>query len=137
MFVTPVYLVNRLYATHLGAERLAVKVDGPTFSSSREGSDVPVLDVVVSRSADGAGIFVKAVNTDLERPVRARISVRGAHVASSAVVERVVADSLAAVNGFAKPEAVRVTRGAVRAGNTFSLELPRHSVSVITLTIAR
>lgn len=137
VFVTPVYLVNRLYATHLGAERLAVKVDGPTFSSSREGSDIPVLDVVVSRSADGRGIFVKAVNTDLERPVRARISVRGAHVASSAVVERVVADSLAAVNGFATPEAVRVTRGAVRAGNTFSLELPRHSVSVITLTIAR
>jgi len=137
VFVTPAYLVNHLYATHLGTERLAAKVDGPTFSSSREGSAIPVLDVVVSRSADGRRVFLKAVNTDLERPVRARISVRGAHVSSSAVVERVVADSLAAVNGFATPDAVKVTSGSIRAGNSFSLELPRHSVSVITLAISR
>ena len=137
VFVTPVYLVNRLYATHLGTERLAAAVDGPTFSSTREGSDVAVLDVVASRSADGGRIFVKAVNTDLEHPVQARISVRGAHVSSSAVVERVVSDSLAAVNSFATPDAVRVASGSIRAGNSFSLELPRHSVSVITLTIAR
>ncbi len=57
VFVTPIYLVNRLYATHLGAERLAATVGGPTFSSSREGSDIPVLDVVASRSADGRPHF--------------------------------------------------------------------------------
>jgi alpha-N-arabinofuranosidase len=135
MFVTPIYLVNRLYATHLGAERLATNVKSPTFSSSREGSDIPVVDVVASRSADGRRIFLKAVNTDLEQPLRARISVRGAHVSSSAVVKRVVADSLSAVNGFATPDAVRVSEASIRAGNSFPLELPRHSVSVVTLTI--
>src|SRR5262249_52242234 len=36
LFVTPIYLVNQLYATRLGAERLAAKVDGPGFDSSRE-----------------------------------------------------------------------------------------------------
>jgi alpha-N-arabinofuranosidase len=137
VFVTPVYLVNRLYATHLGTDRLAVTVDGQTFSSTREGSDVPVLDVVTSRSADGRKIFVKAVNTDLEHPVQARISVRGARLSSSAVVERVVADSLAAVNSFATPDAVRVTSDSIKAGNSFLLELPRHSVSVVTLTVAK
>ena len=135
VFVTPIYLVNSLYATHLGAERLATNVNSPTFSSSREGSDIPVVDVVASRSADGRRIFLKAVNTDLERPLRARISVRGADVSSSAVVKRVVADSLAAVNGFATPDAVRVTQASISAGNSFVLELPRHSVSVVTLTI--
>jgi hypothetical protein len=59
----------------------------------------------------------------------------GAHVSSSAVVKRVVADSLAAVNGFATPDAVRVTGASIRAGNSFFLDLPRHSVSVVTLTI--
>jgi alpha-L-arabinofuranosidase len=137
VFVTPTYLVNRLYATHLGAERLAAKVDGPTFSSSHEGSDIPVLDVVASRSADGRTMFIKAVNTDLERPLLARIAVRGAHVSSRAVVERVVADSLAAVTGFATPDAIRVTRDSITAGDKFSLELPRHSVSVVTLTITK
>jgi len=51
LFVTPIYLVNQLYATRFGAERLAVKVDGPAFDSGREGHGVPVLDAVVSRSA--------------------------------------------------------------------------------------
>ena len=52
VFVTPIYLVNRLYAAHAGAERLAVSVAGPAFSTTREGNDVPALDVVASY--DGA-----------------------------------------------------------------------------------
>jgi alpha-N-arabinofuranosidase len=123
VFVTPIYLVNRLYATHLGAERLATKVDGEA------------LDATASRSADGRSLFVKVVNTDLERPLTARIAVRGANISSSAAVSRVVADSLSAVNGFATPDAVNVTSTSIKAGNTFLFELPRHSVSVVTLTI--
>ena len=137
VFVTPIYLVNSLYAAHLGATRLAAEVDGPTFSSTREGSQIPVLDVSASRSADGQRIFIKAVNTDLERPLQTRIRVRGANISSDAVVKRVVADSLAAVNGFATPNAVSTTGDPIRAGNSFSVELPRHSVSVITLAIAK
>jgi alpha-N-arabinofuranosidase len=137
VFVTPIYLVNQLYATHLGAERLATRVDGPTFSSSREGTDIPVVDVVASRSADGGSIFIKAVNTDLERPVTTNVTVRGARVSPNAVVERVVADSSAAVNGFATPNAVRQTRDPLKAGESVSLVLPPHSVSIVTLAIAK
>jgi len=54
-------------------------------------------------------VFLKVVNADLERPQTARISVRGAAVSSSATIERVVADSLTAVNGFATPDAVKIT----------------------------
>jgi alpha-L-arabinofuranosidase len=137
VFVTPTYLVNRLYATHLGAERLTTTTDGPTVSTSREGSDIPILDAVSSRSADGRRIFLKVVNTDVDRPLQARITVRGARVAPQATVERVVADSTAAVNSFATPDAVRSTRDTVRAGSTFLLALPRHSVAVLTLTVTR
>jgi alpha-N-arabinofuranosidase len=137
LFVTPIYLVNQLYATHLGAERLATRIEGPTFSSSREGSGIPVVDVVASRSADGRHIFVKAVNTDLERPVTTRVTVRGARVSAGAVVERVVADSLTAANGFTTPNAVRSTRSPLQTGQSNSLVLPPHSVSILTLTIAK
>jgi alpha-L-arabinofuranosidase len=137
LFVTPNYLVNQLYATHLGAERLATRIDGPTFSSSREGTDIPVVDVVASRSADGGKIFIKAVNTDLERPVIAQITVRGVRVSPNAVVERVVADSPAAVNGFATPNAVRQTRDPLKAAESVSLVLPPHSVSILTVAIAK
>ena len=137
IFVTPIYLVNKLYATRLGAERLPSTVDGPSVSSTREGRSVPVLDAVASRSADGRTIFIKAVNADLERSVTARITVSHARVGGSATLERVVADSMAAVNGFSTPDAVRSTRESIKVRNTFSLELPRHSVAVLTLTVEK
>ena len=135
LFVTPIYLVNRLYANAAGAERLATRVDGPTFSTTREGTNVPALDVVASRSADGRRIFVKAVNTDLERAVEVRVTVRGAGVASRAAVERVVADSLKDVTSFATPNAVRITTTAIEAGGSFTVNLPKHSVAVVTLMV--
>jgi len=124
VFVTPIYLVNRLYASRLGVERLKTSVDSP-------------VDAVASRSKDGRQIFLKAVNTDLEHPLTVRIRVNGAELSSTAEIERVTADSVTAVNGFATPEAVRTTRESVPAGRDFSLDLPRHSVAVVTLTVVR
>jgi alpha-L-arabinofuranosidase len=137
LFVTPIYLVNQLYATRFGAERLAVKVDGPAFDSGREGYGVPVLDVVVSRSADGEKIFIKAVNTDQVKPLMTRIGVSGPRVSSRAVMESVTAESLSAASSFAAPETVSIKRDEIKAGNNFVIELPRHSVSVITLSVDR
>ena len=54
LFVTPLYHVNQLYNAHRGRDRLKVTVEGPTFDSSKEGSAVPVLDAVASRSAAGS-----------------------------------------------------------------------------------
>jgi alpha-N-arabinofuranosidase len=136
VFLTPNYRVNRLYATRLGTDRLAIKVDGPTFSSTREGDEVPVLDAVASRSADGRQMFVKIVNTDLDRSLNASIRVRGARLLPSAVVERVVSDSLQAANGFTTPNAVRVTKAPAAAAQRFSMVLPRRSITVLTLQIA-
>jgi len=135
VFVTPIYLVNSLYASHLGAERLKTSVDGPA-SGEGPGTDAATLDAVASRSKDGARIYLKAVNTDLDRPVTARISLRGATASPIAIVDRVGASSLTEVNGFTTPDAVRVTRDSMRAvGNDFYLELPPHSVAVATLTV--
>ena len=137
LFVTPIYLVNKLYATHLGAERLATRVDGPTFASSHEGDSVPTVDVAASRSADGRSIFVKAVNADLERSVALRITMRGVRVNSRGTVDQVTADSLEGTSSFQAPDAVRTTQTSVSTGDSFSVELPRHSVSVVTLTVVR
>jgi alpha-L-arabinofuranosidase len=135
LFVTPIYLVNQLYATHLGAERLATRIDGPTYSSSREGTAIPAVDLVASRPADGKRIFVKAVNTDLERPIEVRVSVRGARVSSEATVDQVTANSLEAVASYRTPDAVRLTHVSLSTSEAFTLVLPKHSVSVVTLTV--
>ncbi len=135
LFVTPIYLVNQLYATHLGSDRLATRVEGPTVSTSKEGTDVPVVDIVASRSADGKNLFIKALNTDLERSITARVTVRGARVSSSATVDRITAASLEAVASYRTPDAVKLTHTSLAAASSFSIELPRHSVSVITLNL--
>ena len=122
VFVTPIYLVNRLRdPPRRGAAGHCV--DGP-IATTREGNEIPVLDFTASRSADGRRIFVKAVNTDLHWPLSARVELRGAQVSPDAIVKRVVADSLSAVNGFATPEAVRVTQNPLRAGNAFRSNFP-------------
>ncbi|HYE64411.1 MAG TPA: alpha-L-arabinofuranosidase C-terminal domain-containing protein [Pyrinomonadaceae bacterium] len=137
VFVTPVYLVNRLYNAHLGAQRLASRVESPTFDSSRQGRNVPSLDAVASRSGDGRQIFIKAVNTDHTSALSLRVSIAGAQLAPGALIETVTADSLEAANNFYTPDAVSVRRSPVSAGPSFVVELPKHSVSVIRLNVMR
>ena len=62
-------------------------------------------------------------------------TVAGARLGASATLERVVADSLSAVNGFSTPDAVRLTRESISVRQSFSVQLPRHSVAVITLAV--
>jgi alpha-N-arabinofuranosidase len=133
LFVSPLYHVNQMYSEHRGAEQLASSVDGPTFSSTSEGRAVPVLDVSASRSADGGRIFLKLVNTDLDRPVDVAIDVRGAAVQSRAARVRLTAASLATRTSFREPDAIRPERDTIPAGNSFSLQLPQHSIAIVTL----
>jgi alpha-N-arabinofuranosidase len=124
VFVTPIYLVNRLYASRVGVERLKTAAGSP-------------VDAVASRSKDGREIYLKAVNTDLEHPLTVRIRVNGAELSPTAIIERVTADSVMAVNGFATPESVRTTRESIPVGRDVWFDLPGHSVAVLTLTVAR
>jgi len=136
LFVTPTYLVNELYARHVGPQRLAARVESPAFDTSREGSGVPYLDVVVSRTADSQQIFIKAVNTDARRALRTSVLVKGVPGISRAVMETLSGDSLESANSFATPDAVSLKKTNIEAGTNFAVEFPQHSVSVITLSVA-
>jgi alpha-N-arabinofuranosidase len=137
LFVSPLYHVNRMYSSHRGAERLHSEVDGPTFDSTAEGRDVPVLDVVASRSADNRKIFLKFVNTDLARDLEVAVRLRGARVRTRAERVLLTADSLTARTSFRAPEAIRPERDSIQAGEAFALRLPKHSVAVVTLEVAQ
>ena len=135
VFVSPLYHVNRLYNEHRGDERLAASASGPLFDTSKEGKGVPHLDAVASRTADGRKIFIKAVNTDPSHALATTITVEGATPAARAEVLTLTAPSLRASNDFARPEAVSVSRAPLRAGRSFVVHLPKHSVSVIALDV--
>ncbi|MBV8858159.1 MAG: hypothetical protein JOZ02_14610 [Acidobacteria bacterium] len=135
LFVSPLYLVNQLYAEHRGDARLAAEVTSPTFDTSREGKGVPVLDVSVSRTADRRRIYVKAVNTDTRAALPTRVSVEGVGVVERAEMQVVTAGSLNDSNDFTRPDAVSVRTEPLRAGKSFTVTLPKHSVAVITLEV--
>jgi len=136
VFVTPTYLVNELYNRRFGAERLTARVQSPTFDTSREGNNIPYLDAVVTRAADGKQIFIKVVNTDAERALRTSINLTGAKIAGQATIETINADSMTAANSFETPDAVSLRQERISAGSSFVIDLPSHSVSVITLDVA-
>jgi alpha-N-arabinofuranosidase len=137
VFVSPIYLVNQLYNERLGAERLAARIESPAFASSLEGDSVPYLDAAVSRSPDGRKIYIKAVNTDRARPLTTAISLSGVEVESTAEVATVAAESPEAFNSFSTPDAISIRRSGVKAGRGFVVELPKNSVSVITLGVKK
>jgi len=135
LFVSPLYHVNQMYASHLGAERLYSEVNSPTFDSTVEGRNVPALDVVASRSADHRKIFLKLVNTDQAEDLELAVRVRGARVRTRA--ERVVltADSLTGRTSFRVPDYIRPERDSIKASEAFALRLPKHSVAIVTLDV--
>lgn len=133
VFVSPIYLVNQLYAEHRGDVRLAARINSPTFDTSREGTNIPYLDAVASRSADGKAIFIKAVNTSRASALLTTITIQGADPAPRAELKTVTAPSLQASNDFSRPEAVSIQKRSVPSGRSFLVTLPKHSVSVIVL----
>ena len=136
VFVTPTYLAIRLYNEHLGRDRLAARVSSPVFDSSIEGAQVPALDVVASRSADGRQLFVKAVNTSRQLALKTTVTVSGATVGGDGTIRTVTGESLDAANSFRTPQAVTVRTSAFRGGPRFTVDLPPHSVSVLTLPLS-
>jgi alpha-N-arabinofuranosidase len=136
VFVTPTYHVIRLYNDHLGHERLAARVTSPTFDSSKEGSAVPLLDIVATRSADGRRLFVKAVNTSRDRTLNTTVSVTGASVGGEGVMDTVRGNTFDAANSFATPDAISVRRTSFKSGPRATVSLPPHSVSVLTFPVA-
>ena len=135
-FVTPTYYLNLLYNRHRGQDRLKTTVEGPTFDTSREGTRVPVLDAVASRSADGSELYSR-----WSTPRRRAPSPPGSSCAvplsfAEADWHVITADSLETHNSFATPDAIRPRREIIRAGDRFQVSLPPRSVSVIVMRSA-
>ena len=133
VFVTPIYLVNQLYSEHRGDVRLASTVNSPTFNTYAQGSNVPVLDATVSRTADGKTIVIKAVNTSRTGSLATTITLDGTLPAARAHLNTIIAPSLATANDFSRPDAISIQTKTIPSGRRFVVTLPKHSVSVIVL----
>jgi alpha-L-arabinofuranosidase len=134
-FVTPTYYLNLLYNRYRGQDRLKTTVEGPTFDTSREGTRVPVLDAVASRSPDGSELYLKVVNTAPTDAVPTRMELRGTSVLPEGEWHVITADSLDTHNSFVTPDAIRPRRESIQAGDRFQVTLPPRSVSVMVMRV--
>jgi alpha-L-arabinofuranosidase len=75
------------------------------------------------------------VNTSPTSALATTVTVEGAMPTGQAEIETVTAASLTASNDFLRPDAVLIGKTAERAGRTFVVTLPKHSVSVISLAV--
>ena len=137
VFVSPVYLVNQLYAETRGDERLAATVvTGSTFDTTKEGKDVPFLDAVASRTADRGRIFLRLVNT-APGPLQVGVKILNAQVYGDAELLSVSASPPDASNSFAMPDAVALRRERIRVAADQTFMLPKQSVSVLSYRTTR
>jgi alpha-N-arabinofuranosidase len=136
VFVSPTYLVNQLYAEHRGDLLLATTVNSPTFNTSHEGTNIPYLDATASRTADGKTIFIKAVNTSASSSLLTTITIQGTIPPPRAELKTITAPSLNVANDFSRPDAVSVQNRLLPSGRSFTVTLPKHSVSVIVVYLA-
>ena len=125
--------MNQLYAEHRGDLLLATSVNSPVFNTSREGANIPYLDAIVSRSADGKTIFIKAVNTSPTSSLLTTITIQGVIPAARAELKTITAPSLNVSNDFSRPDAVFIEKRMLPGGRRFVVTFPKHSVSVIVL----
>jgi alpha-N-arabinofuranosidase len=133
VFVSPLYLVNQLYAEHRGDQRLATTINGPTFNTLNEGTNVPYLDAVATRTADGKTIFIKVVNTSRTSSLLTTINIEGATSTQPPELKTLTAPALDVANDFSRPDAVSIQKRTLRRGRNLVVTLPKHSVSVIVL----
>ena len=137
VFVSPLYHVNRMWATRSGRDRLRTRVAGPTFDTSREGRDVASLDAVASRAADGDRIHVKLVNASLDQDLRVQVELENAETRDRASLVLLSAPDLHTTNGFSTPAAIAPREQLLSAGTQVEFVLPKHSAAIITFPVVQ
>lgn len=133
LFVTPIYLVNQLYRENQGSHRLAATVQSPTFDTSREGKNVPYLDVIANSNTNRSHLFLKAVNVHPTQALEVDVKIDGRQFDPRGELLLIEATSPGAFNSFRTSNAIAIRRSEMPVASRFRVTLPKQSVSVLRL----
>ncbi len=139
LFLTPIYLANRLYVEHSGSVAVATEVESPTF-------DAPAMGFMPERRAahyvdamatvDGAGerLYLSLVNRHRHEPLEVQIEVNGCAVGLEGTGHQLNGPSALSGNSITNPDVVKVEPiASFLAGNRFTYTCPAHSATVLEL----
>ena len=143
VFTTATYSVIEAYNSHRGDWRLKADVDCTVEYDPGDpslGSAVPALDVSVTTTEAGTDLFVKAVNTSAEHPIRAALELEGiaGELGTKGTATTVTAPTLETANSFSEPNLVSSRESEFPIHSTrFEYEFPAHSVTVLHIAVSR
>ena len=129
------------YNAHRAAWRLASSVQTPVAYRPADpelGKDIPALDVVASTTEDGERIVLKVVNTSFTEDIQGELKLD--HLARSLAREASVTTINGpdgASNSFATPDRSAPEAPLSLAGPQFAYTFEKHSVTIISLSVAR
>ena len=140
VFVTPSYHALRLYREAQGGHVLPIRLRGPAYDVHEgnqrlpEIADVPEVDALAVLAGDAKTLRVFLVNRNPSGPIPTRLAIRGFR-ATRGTVRKLFADRLDAANGPENPNRVAIEESRLDepARDAFELQLPAHSITVITL----
>lgn len=139
-FVSPPYYTFQLYSTAKNETVLPVTTDSGTYDVANgtpgyaDVKDVPYIDVVATRSADGHGLNLFCVNRSLTADQPLTIDLKGFAAKGKAIVEQIVSKERLAWNTEENPDNVKITKSEMAiSGKAITTTLPHESVMVIRL----
>ena len=151
---TPMYHLFDLYRAHKGNTAIAVTVEAdeirPTAAVTHADSvplagdamkELPPLAVVgaaASKDPHGERLFLSVTNRHLRQDVEVQIAIDGAGAITAGSVATLNADRIEDRNDASDPERITTTTSPFTPRSApFSIVLPAHSISTLSLTLGR
>jgi len=135
VYVTPQFYALRMYASHLGTDRLATEVESPTLDDGKAEESIEALDAVATRSNDGKTLFVKLSNADPKGALHTTIVLRGKRINAEVEEVQLSTPLQGSMNDFAHPDAIRPKTTKVHCEATCSILIPPDSLAVLTFNL--
>jgi alpha-N-arabinofuranosidase len=132
LFLQPNFFPLELYRRESGDRVLHSFAEGPTFTSRQHG-EAGFLDVCATRDERGA-LAIGVVNRHRDQTLRADFEIAGASPGTAGKVFLIHGPSPDSRNTFEQPRVVEVAaRDHAGFGQRFSMEFPKHSISLLKL----
>jgi len=131
MFLQTIFYPLELYACENGIVSLDVYCDSKKFETRRYGS-VPYLDVSASYDPTNKRISINIINRHLTDIIPVKIENSHGDLADTGTLFLITGEDIKTINNFDAKERVKTQKRSISiTGNTFTIELPPHSISMI------
>jgi alpha-L-arabinofuranosidase len=143
VYAVPAYYVFKMYTAVEGDTVLPVATDSGSYSVAGgirpldDVKDIPFIDVVATRSADGGMVTLLCVNRDLNRDVPVNFDLGSLRPAGTAEVQQIRAASRYEMNDEVEPEHVIPVPGSIHVSSSgpLTITLPHESVTIIRVRV--